>query len=166
VSHLRTSAQLTPALILRALLSRALPFAEAAFADLSGLPVKRVSRLMQDRHGSGFTALYRRAGLPDRLRPAFAAAVAATRRHDPGQPGVPQLSRRVIADTLIACATLPARDGAAITALLRRYDVEAAREEARELAGVLADEAALASILRHMPELIEDELRPERLLAA
>src|SRR5918998_989325 len=34
VSHLRTSAQLTPALILRALLSRALPFAEAAFADL------------------------------------------------------------------------------------------------------------------------------------
>jgi uncharacterized protein (DUF2336 family) len=166
VTHLRTSAQLTPALILRALLSRALPFAEAAFADLSGLPVKRVSRLMQDRHGSGFAALYRRAGLPDRLRPAFAVAVAATRRHDAGQPGVPQLSRRVIADTLMACATLPPRDGAAITALLRRYDVEAAREEARELAGVLADEAALASILRHMPELIEDELRPERLLAA
>jgi hypothetical protein len=49
---------------------------------------------------------------------------------------------------------------------LRRYDLEAARDEARELAGVLADEAALASILRTMPELIEDELRPERLLAA
>ncbi len=50
--------------------------------------------------------------------------------------------------------------------LLARYDLEAARDEARELAGVLADEAALASILRHMPELIEDQLRPERLRAA
>jgi uncharacterized protein (DUF2336 family) len=165
IAHLRTSAQLTPALILRALLSRALPFAEAAFSDLSGLPLKRVSGIMRDRHGSGFAALYRRAGLPDRLRPAFEAALAATWRHL-GHTGAPQLSRRVIADTLIACAMLPARDGAAITALLRRYDVEAAREEARELAGVLADEAALASILRHMPELIEEELRPERLLAA
>jgi hypothetical protein len=66
----------------------------------------------------------------------------------------------------MACASLPTRDAAAITALLRRYDLEAARDEARELAGVLADEAALASILRTMPELIEDELRPERLLAA
>jgi uncharacterized protein (DUF2336 family) len=166
VAHLRTSAQLTPALILRALLSRALPFAEAALAELSGLPLKRVSALMQDRRGSGFAALYRRAKLPDRLRPAFHAAWAATRLHSVGEGGDPRLSRAAIAHALMACASLPTRDAAAITALLRRYDLEAARDEARELAGVLADEAALASILRTMPELIEDELRPERLLAA
>ena len=166
ITHLRTSAQLTPALILRALLSRALPFAAAAFSDLSGVPVKRVSALMQDRHGSGFAALYRRAGLPDRLRPAFQAALAAAHPQLRGEAPAPQLSRVVIAQALMACASLPPRDSAAITALLRRYDVEAAREEARELASVLADEAALASILRHMPDLIEPELRPERLLAA
>jgi uncharacterized protein (DUF2336 family) len=166
ITHLRTSAQLTPALILRALLSRALPFAAAAFSDLSGVPVKRVSALMQDRHGSGFAALYRRAGLPDRLRPAFQAALAAAHPQWRGEAPAPQLSRAVIAQALMACASLPPRDSAAITALLRRYDVEAAREEARELASVLADEAALASILRHMPDLIEPELRPERLLAA
>ena len=37
VLHLRRTGQLTPALILRALLSRSMGFAEAAFADLSGL---------------------------------------------------------------------------------------------------------------------------------
>jgi hypothetical protein len=121
---------------------------------------------MQDRHGSGFAALYRRAGLPDRLRPAFQAALAAAHPQRRGEAPAPQLSRAVIAQALMACASLPPRDSAAITALLRRYDVEAARDEARELASVLADEAALASILRHMPDLIEPELRPERLLAA
>lgn len=166
VSHLRTSAQLTPALILRALLSRALPFAEAALAELSGLPRKRVSALMHDRRGTGAPALLRRAGIPDRLRPAFEAALVAARHHGAGETGAPQLSRAVIAQALMACSGLPARDGAAITALLRRYDVEAARDDARELASVLADEAALASILRHMPHLIEPDLQPERLLAA
>jgi uncharacterized protein (DUF2336 family) len=166
VAHLRTSAQLTPALILRALLSRALPFAEAAFAELSGLPARRVSSIMQQARGSGVSALYRRAGLPDRLRPAFEAALAAARQKAPREAGLPQLSRAVIAEALAACANLPPRDSAAVVALLRRYDLEAARDEARELAGVLADEAALASILRDMPHLIEPELASERLLAA
>jgi uncharacterized protein (DUF2336 family) len=135
VSHLRTSAQLTPALILRALLSRALPFAEAAFADLSGLPVKRVSRLMQDRHGSGFHRLVpargtarpaasrvrsgRRRNAASGRRPArLAAAVAAGhRRH---AHGLRDVSRAGWRRHHRAAAALRCRGGARGSARTRR----------------------------------------------
>ena len=52
------------------------------------------------------------------------------------------------------------------TALLRRFEVEAAVEEARELAGALADEAALALVLEYEPHALLDVYRPGRLLEA
>ena len=71
VAHLRETGQLTPALILRAVLSHGLAFAEAAFSELADLPLARVAGLIQDRRGAGFPALYRRAGMPQALQPAF-----------------------------------------------------------------------------------------------
>ena len=65
VHHLRRTGQLTPALILRALLSRSMGFAEAAFADLSGLAAGRGRRRCC---GTGAARASRRstakAGLP------------------------------------------------------------------------------------------------------
>jgi uncharacterized protein (DUF2336 family) len=157
VAHLRRSGQLTPALILRAILSRALPFAEAAFADLSGLPAARVSGLLHDRRGAGFVALYRRAGLPEGLRPAFEAALSglAEPAADSAAAGR-HLSRRMVERALSACAHLPPGEAGKLLALLRRYEVEAAREEAREMADALADEAALEVVLEYVPDLLED----------
>ncbi len=169
VAHLRRSGQLTPALILRAILSRGLRFAEAALADLSGLPVARVSGLLKDRRGSGFGPLYRRAGFPEALRPAFEAALSAIRepaRGDSSAEGA-QLSRQIVERVLSACAYLPADESAKLIALLRRYEVEAARDDARGVAAALADEAALTAVMEYMPDALREmaDRRPVRAVA-
>ena len=66
VQHLRESGQLTAGLILRALLSGNVVLFEEALAELSGVPLDRVTSYIHDRNISGFRALYRKAGLPDR----------------------------------------------------------------------------------------------------
>jgi uncharacterized protein (DUF2336 family) len=160
VAHLRETGQLTPALILRALLSRAFAFAEAAFADLAGLPAARVSGLLHDRRAGGLAPLYRRAGLPEALRPAFEAAVAAWR--EVGQAESAGLSRRMVERALTACADLPDDEAGRLMALLRRFEVEAARNEARDRADALADEAVLAAVLASMPAAIATAVRLDR----
>jgi uncharacterized protein (DUF2336 family) len=167
VSHLRRSGQLTPVLILRALLSCRTGFAEAALADLSGYPVNRVSAILHERRGAGFRALYARTGLPASLRIAFEAALSGLREVNPeGGDEDPRLSRRMVERALGACAALSPDESGRITALLRRFEVEAAVEEARSAADAMADDAALVLILEHAPEtLILDPTR-DRLIAA
>jgi uncharacterized protein (DUF2336 family) len=153
--HLRSTSQLTPALMLRALLSCAAPFAAAAFAELSGLSERRVAAILRSGPGHAFRALYRRAELPALLRPAFEAAVAAAadrpgRGATEGRSGA-RLSGRMVERALAACEALPREDAGRVVALLRRFEVEAAREEARRAAFGLADEAALALVREHAP---------------
>jgi hypothetical protein len=52
---------------------------------------------------------------------------------------------------LSACAARQSEKAGNLMALLRRYEVEAARDAAREVAGVFADEAALALTLAYHP---------------
>jgi uncharacterized protein (DUF2336 family) len=165
VAHLRRSAQLTPALMLRAILSCNLTFAGAALAELTGLPMRRIAKLMQDARSAGFAALYRRAGLPDSLKLAFMTALLASREVAPGEPHATgaRLSRHMIERVLSACAELPLEETGKLTALLRRFEVEAAVEDAREMAGALADEAALALVLEYEPHALLDVYRPCRL---
>ena len=59
VRHLRVTGQLTAGLILRALLSGNLELFDAALAELSGLPLARVSALLHDRGGASLQALLR-----------------------------------------------------------------------------------------------------------
>jgi uncharacterized protein (DUF2336 family) len=161
-AYLRRTGQLTPALILRALLSQNMAFVEAALADLTGFPPERVAALLHDRRVGAFSALYQRANLPKNLERAFAAAFATLREEgaEVGSTGT-QLSRRMIERALAACARLPGEDAGVLTALLRRYEVEAAREEAREMAGALADDAALALVLEHRPAMLIGDHRDE-----
>jgi len=165
VAHLRRSAQLTRALMLRAILSCNLTFAGAALAELTGLPMRRIAKLMQDARSAGFAALYRRAGLPDSLKLAFVTALLASREVAPGEPHATgaRLSRHMIERVLSACAELPLEETGKLTALLRRFEVEAAVEDAREMAGALADEAALALVLEYEPHALLDVYRPCRL---
>jgi uncharacterized protein (DUF2336 family) len=152
VAYLRRTGQLTPALMLRALLSRSMTFVEAAFAELSRLPEARVAGLLHDRRGAGFPALYDRAGLPKSLKPAFTAAIAAMRETGAAEAcGNAQLSHALIERVLSTCAGLQPDEAGPLLALLRRYEAEAAREAARQEAGVLATEAAAALALEYQP---------------
>ncbi len=156
VAHLRKTGELTPALILRATLSHGLAFAETAFAELTGLPVARISPLVR-QGGPALDALYRRAGLPRSIMSALTAALSALHEHRDGETSR-GLSRRMIERALTASDS---RSHAGVTALLQRYDAEALRDEARALARSVAEEASIL-------DLSADELAAEqrRLIAA
>lgn len=167
VVHLRNTGQLTAAMLLRAVLSRAMPFVEAALADLAEMPPPRVARLLAEPNAPGFAALYRKAGLPEGLRPAFAAALSAAREGSgDGRAGGLTLSRRMIERVLSACAALPAEEAGRLLVLLRRYEVEAAREEARERMEAMVGEAALDAALGHVERGIVEAVRARGYLAA
>jgi uncharacterized protein (DUF2336 family) len=153
-AYLRRTGQLTPALMLRALLSRSTVFVESAFAELAQLPPARVAGLLHDRRATGLSALLDRAGLPKTLKPAFEAAILGWRDRGAADaaPDRAQLSRRLVERVLSACAALPDGETGKLMALLRRYEAEAAREAAREAAGALAEEATLA--LEYKPQAL------------
>lgn len=133
VQHLRESGHLTPGLILRALLSGNIVMFEEAMAELAGIPIDRVSSYIHDRNISGFRALYRKSGLPDIAYPAFREALAALRGGvligEPG--GVARLKRRMVEHVLARCEQELTGEIEPLLTLLRRFAVEAAREEAR-----------------------------------
>lgn len=166
-AHLRTSGQLTGTLILRAILGGRTAFAEAALADLADLPLSRAAALMHDRRGAGLRALCRRAGLPTALQAAIEGALSA---HRDGTAGLaeagPGLSRRMIERALTACEALPAEEARAILSLLVRFDAEAARDEAREIARSLSQEDAVAAVLDAVPSALLAQYCQERAEAA
>ncbi|HEY5794674.1 MAG TPA: DUF2336 domain-containing protein [Bosea sp. (in: a-proteobacteria)] len=155
VDVLRVNGRLTPGLMLRSLLSGEPALAEAAFVALSDLPAPRVAALLRDRRGAGLKALYRKAGLPASLQPAFTAAIAAlnARGFDAGGAGR-GIDRALLREVLIACESLDGSGTEALMGLLRRMDAEAAREEARAMADSLADDAALAYLVEADPALL------------
>src|ERR1700712_198264 len=143
VRHLRATGQLTAGLIPRALLSGNLELFDAALAELSGLPLARVSALLHDRGGASLKALLVRAGLPESTFGAFQVALEVG--HETGfldsAGGAARLRRRMVERVLTHCET----DGYAaepLLILLRRFATESAREEARMFCDELvADEA-------------------------
>jgi uncharacterized protein (DUF2336 family) len=167
VAYLRSSDQLTPALILRAILSGETAFVEAAFCELTDLSAKRVAGFCREGAGHGFRAMFAKAGLPPTLRPAFEAALQAWRAGAAsGRPVGAKLSRGVIERALVACGSLPPDQAGRLIALLRRFEVEAARDEARMIADEMADEAALDLVMRHAPELLLDAPESRSSIAA
>jgi len=145
VNHLRVTGQLTAGLILRSLLSGGIGLFEASLAELSGLPLSRVSALIEDRGGAGLRALLSRAGLPDSTFGAFGAALQA--RHEIGfvatEPGGARLRRRMVERVLTHCETDP-QAAEPLLILLRRFATESAREEARVFCDELMAEEDVA----------------------
>ena len=147
MQHLRQSGQLTAGMILRALLSGNIVLFEEALTELSGLPLDRVTGYIHDKNISGFHALYRKAGLPDVAYPAFREALAAMRDGIliGEQGGVARLKRRMVERVLTRCASERGPEMASLLALLRRFAVEAAREEARMFCdGLVANDYMMA----------------------
>jgi len=135
IRHLRESGQLNAGLVLRALLSGNIEMFEEALAELSDMPLARVSALVHDKGITGFRALFDRAGLPASTYPAFREAVEAMREGgfvgDSG--GAMRLKRRMVERVLTRCADESDVDIEPLLTLLRRFAAEAAREEARRL---------------------------------
>jgi uncharacterized protein (DUF2336 family) len=149
VVHLRKSGQLTAGMILRALLSGNVVLFEEALAELSGLPIDRVIGYIHDKNIAGLRALYGKAGLPQIAYPAFREAIAAMREGVlvGERGGVARLKRRMVERVLGACAqdeAIGLGEGmASLLALLRRFAVEAAREEARMFCDDLVADGAM-----------------------
>lgn len=75
VTQMEHNGRLTPTLVLRALCTGDIGFFEAAMATKAGIPLENAQALIHDRGRNGLPALYRKAGLPDRLMHATQAAV-------------------------------------------------------------------------------------------
>ena len=132
IRHLCATGQLTAGLILRALLSGNIALFQEALAELSDMPVARVTGLIHDRGSVGLRALFDKARLPASTYPAFKEAIEAMREgflHEPG--GAARLKRRMIERVLTRCEHVEEGELAPLLTLLRRFATEAAREEAR-----------------------------------
>jgi uncharacterized protein (DUF2336 family) len=142
IRHLRESGQLSAGLMLRALLCGNLEMFLQSLAELSGLPISRVSALVLDRGSAGLRAAFDAAGLPVSSFPGFREAINALREAGFDPDGDARLKRRMVERVLTRCADEPSFEAAPLLTLLRRFAAEAAREEAQ--------------VFCH--ELVEDEL--------
>jgi len=133
VEHLRASGALTPSLLLRSLLCGETALIGAALVCLAGLAPRRVAGMLAARSPGAFIAAYHKAGLPRATLPAFVAALEAIR--DLGDDGLtaPSLRRPIIRHVLAACLREDEDEMRPVLALLRRFDAEAARAEARAM---------------------------------
>jgi len=154
VEYLRLSEQLTASLVLRALLSGNRDLFEAALTELSGQREERVAGLVRDYRGAGFAALFARSGMPKKFLPAFRAALEAQREYGHAYSGAvePALSLTMIQRVLTACAQANDSELDRLMALLRRFEVEAALDNARAAAPRLA----VANPARFTPRAAEE----------
>lgn len=146
VAHLRRRGRLTPSLALRALLSGNCGLLEAALGELSGVDAQRVAGMVRDFRGPGFAALYARAKMPANLLPAFRAALEAQQAfgYRGGVGGGARLSLLMVQRALTACEQLNGGELDRLLALLRRFEAEALREDARDAAAALERDLAPA----------------------
>ncbi len=137
VRALRCSGRLTPQLLLRSLLSGETRLLAASLADLAGVAHDKASGFVHARGGMGFRALYRKAGMPQRLEPAFEAALSAWHEFGMAQVEPGRLSRQMVERVLTSVSAFEDTEMDKLMALLLRYQAEAAREEARQAVAVI-----------------------------
>ncbi|MFM9973763.1 MAG: DUF2336 domain-containing protein [Beijerinckiaceae bacterium] len=169
VIRLRKSGQLTPQLLLRSVLSGETRLLVAALADLAEVSLHKASGFVHSRSGMGFKALYRKAGMPAGLLPAFEAALSAW--HEFGaafDDDAPRLSLRMVERVLTSVAMLEREELGQVMLLLTQYQSEAAREEARiSLAALMSKPAPPVMIEQDdLEKRLETALEIELLQAA
>jgi uncharacterized protein (DUF2336 family) len=138
VAHLRRSGQLTAGLLLRGLLCGNKHLLELALYELTGVAIPRVIGLVSESNGAGFAALYRKAGMPQRLLPAFIAGLKAIAKCGCSGPMNARLQRPIIDSVLRTCASVNNGELDTLIAALRRLEAEAARDEVRDFRRAMA----------------------------
>jgi uncharacterized protein (DUF2336 family) len=132
IAHLRRSKQLTAALLLRGLLCGNRALFEFALRELTGLRFRYIAGMVAYEKSPGFAALYRAAGMPERLLPVFMACLKALRKLHCAETAPARLQGRVIDFVLRACLSDADGELDQTVALLRRLESEAARDEAHD----------------------------------
>ncbi|WP_158814111.1 DUF2336 domain-containing protein [Methylocapsa sp. S129] len=156
VRHLRQRGGLTIALLMRALLSGDRALFESALAELSGLAPARIAGFVREPLSAGFAALYGKTGLPPHFLPAFRAALAALDEAKIAHGD--RISRALIERVIAACERVNSPELVKLMSLLRRFEAEAAREEARAfVAESAAHRRAPALLVRFEEGLGDDE---------
>jgi uncharacterized protein (DUF2336 family) len=147
VKHLRATGHLTAGLILRTLLSGNVELFECALAELSGLPLARVSALLHESGRASLNALLIKAGLPESTFAAFQVAIDVG--HEIGYAdshgAAARLRRRMVERVLTHCET-DGKSAEPLLILLRRFATESAREEARLFCEELVTESAILPV--------------------
>lgn len=151
VHHLREHGELNAGLMLRALLSGRTNVFTAALVELTGLPSQRVVALAYGR-GAGLDALLTKAEFPAATVPAFRAAVVAMSEISAlDTQGVARLQRALVERVLVQCESGATSAHDPLLVLLRRFAVEAAREDAR----LFCDDAATEIDAQRFVAMIE-----------
>jgi uncharacterized protein (DUF2336 family) len=160
VHHLRENGGLTIALLLRALLSGNRALFEQALAELSGLAAARIAGFVGEPRSAGFAALYGKTGLPAHFLPVFRAALSAL--DEVAIARGDQISWAVTARVIAACERSASPQLDKLMSLLRRFETEAARQEARDFAA----DPAPALLVRLEAEFLDGEAAQAPLLIA
>ena len=136
VEHLRVTNQLTTALLLRTVCAGNVPFFETALAVLSRVPERRIRTLVRTGRTSGLAAAYQRAGLPPAAFRAFAAAIDTWRQVsvDGEIADRYRFTRETVDAVLARYADVTDGEMNELTAMLRRFAADQAREAARDYA--------------------------------
>ena len=137
VSAIHSEKGLTVTLLLRALVRGHLSFFEAAICELSGVPLKRVKGLLEDRTGDGFRSVYRKTKLPADGAGALWAALDVLFEMAPIDTAREQATagRRMVERVLTRYETVCGGEVDAFYALLTRLAADEAREEVRSQTG-------------------------------
>jgi uncharacterized protein (DUF2336 family) len=133
IDHLKATAQLTTALILRAAVTGDMRFTGQALSSLTDMAPERVFALLERGDEAMVRAMALKAGLPDRAVPALYAAVEVARElaaMPQGEASYGHVRRTV---ERIVARYRDVRDDELddLVAMLRRYAGEAARDAAR-----------------------------------
>jgi uncharacterized protein (DUF2336 family) len=143
VAQLVESGELTPAFLIRSVASGQVHLFEAGLAALAEIPPERVRSLIASTRSASLRALLRKAGLPPRTYPAFAAAIEVIRSGDL-LAGASSDYRRAtqLIDAIVAhYQRRPGRELDQILALLRRFVTYAKRSAARDYAQQIREAA-------------------------
>jgi len=136
VEHLRITGQLNTALLLRAVCAGNVAFFETALAVLSRVPEARVVSLVRAGRINALRAVYAKAGLPPLAFDAFAAAIQAWRgMAGRGATGDRyQFTRKLVDSVLARYRNITDGEVNELTAMLRRFAADQARDAARDFA--------------------------------
>jgi uncharacterized protein (DUF2336 family) len=162
VEYLRSTGQLTTALLLRAVTHGDVRFLQEALTLLSGLPRRRVEGLLVEGRESACHALFQKAGLPPRIFPAFIAALDVQREFARSagtdasrETDDHRFAARVVDRVLARCSATKAVAEDDLIVLLRRFSTEAARNAARSF---VADLTRRPPLMLPAPDASEAEL--------
>lgn len=136
VAQLMEGKAMTPAFLIRAVVSGQTLLFEAALSMLANMPQERVSALIASGRDSNLRALLKKANLPPKTYPAFTAAIDVIRQGEPlaGDAGDYRRATCLIDAITAKYERRADRELDRILALLRRFARDAKRTAARDYA--------------------------------